>query len=112
MRVNTANAGDPLEAHRRLVVEVAGGPAVAGFLVEKEIKYLAEAVANPARPFTAILGGAKVSDKIKVLDSLMERVDKMVIGGGMANTFLVAKGVEIGGIDSHDCQGFDGVQNA
>jgi phosphoglycerate kinase len=77
-------------------VQAAGGPAVAGFLVEKEIKYLAEAVAEPARPFVAILGGAKVSDKIKLVSTLLDKVDKILIGGGMAYTFLKSHGAEIG----------------
>ncbi|MBT3198757.1 MAG: phosphoglycerate kinase [Phycisphaerales bacterium] len=77
-------------------VQAAGGPAVAGFLVEKEIKYLAEAVAEPARPFTAILGGAKVSDKIKLVSTLLDKVDKIIIGGGMAFTLLKSQGAEIG----------------
>jgi len=77
-------------------VQASGGPAVAGFLVEKEIKYLAEAVAQPARPFTAILGGAKVSDKIKLVSTLLDKVDKIIIGGGMAFTLLKSQGAEIG----------------
>ncbi len=71
-------------------------PAVAGFLMEKEIQYLEEALANPTRPFVAILGGAKVSDKIGVLQRLLERVDRVLIGGGMAYTFLKAQGHAIG----------------
>ncbi len=71
-------------------------PAVAGFLMEKEIKYLDEALAHPARPYVAILGGAKVSDKIGVLTRLIERVDCILIGGGMAYTFLKAQGHAIG----------------
>ncbi len=67
-------------------------PAAAGFLLEKEIKYLGEAVANPKRPFIAILGGAKISDKIGVIRNLLAKADKILIGGGMANTFLAAKG--------------------
>ena len=77
-------------------IQAAGGPAVAGFLVEKEIKYLAEAVAQPARPFVAILGGAKVSDKIKLVSALLDKVDKIVIGGGMAYTLLKSRGVTVG----------------
>ncbi|MCL2725978.1 MAG: phosphoglycerate kinase [Polyangiaceae bacterium] len=64
-----------------------------GFLLEKEIKALGKIVTNPEKPFVAVLGGAKVSDKIAVLDSLLEKVDALVIGGAMANTFLAAKGV-------------------
>ena len=71
-------------------------PAVAGFLMEKEIKYLDGALTNPARPYVAILGGAKVSDKIGVLTRLLEKVDRVVIGGGMAYTFLKAQGHAVG----------------
>jgi phosphoglycerate kinase len=71
-------------------------PAVAGFLMEKEIEYLGKAIANPERPFAAIIGGAKVSTKITVMEALLEKVDKLLIGGGMANTFLKAEGFEIG----------------
>ena len=71
-------------------------PAVAGFLMEKEIKYLGDAVADPKRPFVAIIGGAKVSSKISVLKNLLNKVDTLIIVGGMAYTFLKAKGYEIG----------------
>lgn len=71
-------------------------PSVAGFLLEKEIQYLGSAVDNPKRPFVAILGGAKVKDKIKVIDNLLNKVDALLIGGGMAYTFLKAKGDAIG----------------
>jgi len=71
-------------------------PAVAGFLMEKEIDYLSRALSNPDRPFVAVLGGAKVSDKIKVIENLITKVDTLLIGGGMAYTFLKAKGLEIG----------------
>jgi len=71
-------------------------PAVAGFLMEKEIKYLGNALANPERPLVAILGGAKVSDKISVIQNLLDKVDALLIGGGMAYTFLKARGIEIG----------------
>jgi len=77
-------------------IQAAGGPAVAGFLVEKEIKYLSEALAEPARPFVAILGGVKVSDKIKLISSLLEKVDRILIGGAMAYTLLKARGASIG----------------
>lgn len=69
---------------------------VCGYLIEKELKYLGEAVADPQRPFVAILGGAKISDKIKVINNLLEKVDVLIIGGGMAYTFLKAQGYEIG----------------
>src|SRR5699024_873297 len=67
-----------------------------GYLMEKEIKYLGNAVNDPVRPFTAILGGAKVADKLNVIYNLLEKVDTLIIGGGMAYTFLKAKGYEIG----------------
>jgi phosphoglycerate kinase len=71
-------------------------PAVAGFLLEKELNYLGGALANPARPFMAIMGGAKISDKIAVIENLLAMVDPLLIGGGMANTFLAAQGLEVG----------------
>ncbi|MBE3587282.1 MAG: phosphoglycerate kinase [Thermoanaerobacteraceae bacterium] len=71
-------------------------PAAAGFLMEKEIKVLGRALADPVRPFVAILGGAKVSDKIAVVENLLTRVDRLLIGGGMANTFLAAAGCPMG----------------
>jgi phosphoglycerate kinase len=71
-------------------------PAVSGYLMEKELKYLGGALANPQRPFVAILGGAKVSDKITVIKNLLGKVDAILIGGGMAYTFLKAQGYEIG----------------
>ncbi len=71
-------------------------PAVAGFLMEKEIKYLGQAIDNPARPFVAIMGGAKISDKIGVIDNLLQKADSVLIGGGMANTFFKAEGYELG----------------
>lgn len=70
--------------------------AVSGFLLEKEIKYLGNAVENPVRPFVAILGGAKVSDKLAVVKNLLSKVDTLIIGGGMAYTFLKAQGMKIG----------------
>ena len=72
------------------------GKAAAGFLMEKEIKFLGDAVDNPQRPFVAILGGAKVSDKIGVIDNLLDKADKIIIGGGMAYTFYAAKGIKTG----------------
>lgn len=70
-------------------------PAVAGFLLEKEIRYLGQAIANPKRPFVAILGGAKISDKIGVIRNLLTKANEILIGGGMANTFLKAQGYEL-----------------
>ena len=67
-----------------------------GYLIQKELKFLGEAVANPVRPFTARLGGAKVSDKINVINQLLDKVDNLIIGGGMAYTFLKSQGYEIG----------------
>ena len=77
-------------------IQAAGGDAVAGLLVEKEIKYLHEAVADPRRPFLAILGGVKVSDKIKLISALLEKVDRILIGGAMAYTLLAARGIGVG----------------
>ncbi|MBQ1775289.1 MAG: phosphoglycerate kinase [Erysipelotrichaceae bacterium] len=71
-------------------------PSAAGFLVEKELKFLGDAVENPVRPFVGILGGAKVADKLKVINNLLEKCDTLIIGGGMAYTFLKAQGKEIG----------------
>jgi len=71
-------------------------PAVAGFLMEKEIEYLGQAVENPKHPYVAILGGAKISDKIGVIQNLLTKADRVLIGGGMANTFLKAQGVAVG----------------
>ena len=71
-------------------------PAVSGFLLEKEIKFLGDAVENPVRPFVAILGGAKVSDKLKVIKNLLGKVDTLIVGGGMAYTFKKAQGMKVG----------------
>merc|ERR1712054_79022 len=71
-------------------------PSVSGFLLQKELDYLDGAVSEPKRPFAAIVGGSKVSSKIGVIESLMEKVDKIVIGGGMVFTFLKARGLETG----------------
>lgn len=71
-------------------------PSVSGFLIEKELKFLGDSLNNPERPFVAILGGAKVSDKIGVIDSLLEKVDTLMIGGGMAYTFFKAQGYNVG----------------
>ena len=71
-------------------------PTVSGFLIEKEVKFLGDAVESPERPFVAIMGGAKVGDKIPVIENLMKKVDSIIIGGGMTYTFLKAQGYEIG----------------
>ncbi len=71
-------------------------PAVAGFLMGKELQYLKDALADPQRPFVAVLGGAKVSDKIPVIENLLDKVDTLIIGGGMAYTFLKAQGIAVG----------------
>ncbi|WP_298407396.1 phosphoglycerate kinase [uncultured Chloroflexus sp.] len=71
-------------------------PAVAGFLMEKELAYIGGALSNPQRPFVTVIGGAKISDKIGVIENLLGRVDALLIGGGMANTFLLAKGLNLG----------------
>lgn len=70
-------------------------PAVSGFLMEQELEYLGRAVANPVHPYIAILGGAKISDKILVVETLLSKCDKLIIGGGMANTFLAARGLNM-----------------
>jgi phosphoglycerate kinase len=82
-------------------------PAVSGFLMEQELEYLSRATENPVHPYIAILGGAKISDKIAVIENLLTRCDRLIIGGGMANTFLAAKGynmqeslVEVGSVDT------------
>jgi len=86
-------------------------PSVSGFLLEKEICYLGNTVDNPTKPFIAILGGAKVKDKIKVIDNLLNKVDALLIGGGMAYTFLKAKGRAIGA-SKYDKDGFDTAKKA
>jgi 3-phosphoglycerate kinase len=73
-----------------------GKPRVIGFLIEKELKFLGETVSNPQKPFVAILGGAKVSDKIRVIENLLDKVDRLLIGGAMAYTFLKAQGHQVG----------------
>ena len=83
-------------AHSSTVGVASYLPAVSGFLIEKELKFLGDALNNPQRPFMAILGGAKVSDKIGVIDSLLEKVDTLMIGGGMAYTFFKAQGYGVG----------------
>jgi phosphoglycerate kinase len=84
--------GSAHRAHASTVGVTAYLPAVAGFLMEKELTFLGQALASPSRPFVSLLGGAKVSDKIEVIHNLLEKVDWLLIGGGMANTFLKAQG--------------------
>ncbi len=88
--------GTAHRAHASTAGVAAYLPAVAGFLMEKEIQFLGEAIQNPQRPFVAILGGAKISDKIGVIENLLAKADTLLIGGGMANTFLKAKGYQMG----------------
>jgi phosphoglycerate kinase len=90
-------------------MKAAGKPCVAGFLLQKEIQYLSDAIDNPRRPFVAILGGKKVSDKINVISSLLDKVDTILIGGAMTYTFMKAQGKEIG--DSF-CEGDEVVEAA
>ncbi|HOO80834.1 MAG TPA: phosphoglycerate kinase, partial [Lachnospiraceae bacterium] len=78
------------------VVRAKGGACTVGYLMQKEIDFLGNAVENPVRPFVAILGGAKVADKLNVINNLIEKCDTLIIGGGMAFTFLKAQGYEIG----------------
>ena len=78
------------------VAQHAGLPAVCGYLIQKEISVMGKALSNPERPFVAILGGAKVSDKLNVIDNLLSKVDTLIIGGGMAYTFQAAKGYGVG----------------
>ncbi len=88
--------GSAHRAHASTAGVAAFLPSVAGLLMEKELSYLGAALENPARPFIAILGGAKVSDKIAVIEKLLHTVDAILIGGGMANTFLAAAGFQMG----------------
>lgn len=89
--------GTAHRAHASTVgVADALGKAAMGYLLEKEIKYLSALLENPRRPFVAVLGGAKVSDKIGVIDNLLPRVDRLLIGGAMSYTFLKAQGIEVG----------------
>jgi phosphoglycerate kinase len=88
--------GSAHRAHASTVGVTAYLPAVAGFLMEKELTFLGQALASPSRPFVALLGGAKVSDKIDVIHNLLAKVDWLLIGGGMANTFLKAQGKAVG----------------
>src|SRR5258706_7229372 len=76
--------------------DLQGKPRSIGFLIQKELKFLGEAVSNPTRPFVAILGGAKVSDKINVIEQLLTKADTLLIGGAMAYTFFLAQGKEVG----------------
>ena len=77
-------------------VQKKGGQAVAGYLVQKEIKYFKEILGNPRRPYVAVMGGAKVSDKLKLIDNMLKHVDRILVGGAMAYTLLAAKGVKVG----------------
>ena len=88
--------GSAHRAHSSTAGVAAFLPAVSGFLMEKEINFLGTALENPERPFVAILGGKKVSDKINVIDNLLEKVDTLIIGGGMAFTFFKAQGYNVG----------------
>ncbi|NDJ62148.1 MAG: phosphoglycerate kinase, partial [Chloroflexi bacterium] len=88
--------GSAHRAHSSTVGVTDHLPSVSGLLMEKELNYLAITLENPQRPFLAILGGAKVSDKIEVIEALLSKVDKLLIGGGMANTFFKAQGHELG----------------
>ncbi len=88
--------GTAHRAHASTAGVAAYLPAVAGYLIEKEIAFLGQAIENPKRPFVAILGGSKVKDKIRVIDSLLPKVDTLIIGGGMAYTFIKSQGLEIG----------------
>jgi phosphoglycerate kinase len=88
--------GTAHRAHASTAGVAAYLPAVAGFLMEKELTFLGKALASPDRPFAAVIGGAKVSTKMGVLENLLEKVDRLLIGGGMACTFLKAKGFEVG----------------
>ena len=88
--------GSAHRAHASVVGVAQYLPAVAGFLMEKELQFLGRLLTSPERPFVAILGGAKISDKIGVIRSLLQKADKLLIGGGMANTFFKALGYEVG----------------
>lgn len=88
--------GTAHRAHASTAGVAAFLPAVSGFLIQKELKFLGDALNNPERPFVAILGGVKVSDKIAVIDNLIDKVDTLLIGGAMAYTFIKAKGYEVG----------------
>ena len=89
-------AGTAHRAHASITGIADYLPCVSGYLIQKEIDMMSKALQDPKRPFVAILGGAKVSDKIKVIRNLLEKVDTLLIGGGMAYTFLKSQGYEIG----------------
>lgn len=89
-RAHASNVGAAREVRRR------GGPAVAGFLMERELRFLREALREPDRPFVAVLGGAKISGKIDLIEAILPRTDRILVGGAMANTFLRALGLETG----------------
>jgi len=100
-RLGEVYVNDAFGAAHRAHASVSGVPALlqpaaAGFLMSKELDFLGGALESPRRPFVAILGGAKISDKIKVIEALLKRADSLIIGGGMANTFLKARGVDVG----------------
>ena len=101
MYVNDA-FGAAHRAHASTAGVAAHLPAVAGLLMEKEVRYLGALVSDPPKPFAAVVGGAKVSSKIAAIDHLLPKLDILVIGGGMANTFLKATGVEVGGSLAED----------
>ncbi|GAF94593.1 unnamed protein product, partial [marine sediment metagenome] len=88
--------GTAHRAHASTAGVAAYLPAVAGFLMEKELTFLGKALASPDKPFAAVIGGAKISTKMGVLENLLEKVDRLLIGGGMACTFLKAQGLEVG----------------
>ena len=88
--------GSVHRAHASTVGIPSNLPSAVGFLIEKELKFLGDAVENPVRPFVGILGGAKVADKLAVISNLLEKCDTLIIGGGMAYTFLKAQGKEVG----------------
>jgi phosphoglycerate kinase len=96
--------GSAHRAHASTAGVAAHLPAVAGFLMEKELRFLGQALADPPRPFAMIVGGAKVSDKITMLESILPKVDVLIIGGGMANTFLKGHGYDVGASKVEDDQ--------
>jgi phosphoglycerate kinase len=88
--------GTAHRAHASTAGIAAYVPSVAGFLMEKEIEFMGKALSNPERPFTAIIGGAKVKDKIGVIENLLDKVDTLIVGGGLSNTFIKAEGHDVG----------------